>query len=99
PSEEIDVESVEVKLTITGDPSNLDFMRMMLTSPDGTQSELNHYFADPSLGLHDSQVLSEPHFEINPDGDLNTGNTFTWTFTTNRNWGESTNGALILDPV
>jgi subtilisin family serine protease len=96
--EQINVESVEVKLTISGAASNLDFLRMMLTSPDGTQSELNHYYEDPSFIPNAAQVLSNPQFTFDPAGDITTG-TFEWTFSTNRNWGESTNGAVILNPI
>ncbi len=70
----------------------------MLTSPDGTQSELNDYFVDPSFVPHGDQVLTQP-FNIDPAGDINGDSTFTWTFNTNRNWGESTNPAVIVDPV
>ena len=43
-------------------------------------------------------MLTQP-FNINPAGDINGDSTFTWTFNTNRNWGESTNPAVIVDPV
>jgi hypothetical protein len=71
----------------------------MVTSPEGTQSELMHHFADPTFqGRSSTQVLSFPPAYFDPVGDL-TADTFTWTFSSNRNWGESTNTAVILDPV
>lgn len=98
PNQQISVEYVEVKVSVSGPPSNLDFLRIMLTSPDGTQSELNHYYSDPSFIPHSSQVLSQPHFSIDPVGDI-AGGTFVWTFSSNRNWGETTNTSLILNPI
>jgi len=98
PKEQINVEWVEVKLTVTGNPANLDFLRLMLTSPEGTQSELNHYYEDPSFIPDQAQVLSNPQFTGNPAGDISTS-PFVWTFSSNRNWGESTNGAVILNPI
>jgi hypothetical protein len=98
PNQQINVETVEVKVTVTGDPSKFDFLRLMLTSPDGTQSELMHSFQDPALEPYTLQVLSHPVTNDDPAGDL-AGGTFTWVFTSNRNWGETTNTAVILNPI
>lgn len=101
PKEQINVEWVEVRVTVSGPQNNLDFLRLMLTSPDGTQSELNDYFQDPFFIPNGAQVLSNPQFVIDPAGTLtdHTGGSFVWTFSSNRNWGESTNGAVILNPI
>jgi hypothetical protein len=102
PNEAINVEWVEVKIELTGPAADLDFIRMMLTSPDGTQSELNHYYADPDLlpSVFSFQDASQPAGAIDPAGDIDVdGGSFTWTFSTNRNWGESTNTSVIIDPV
>ena len=63
--------------------------------------ELNHYYADPDFApfaLQDN-FLSAPPGAIDPAGDLTGGGAFVYTFGTNRNWGESTNSAVIIDPV
>ena len=49
PDEAINVEWVEVKIEITGPAEDLDYLRIMLTSPNGMQSELNHYYGDPDF--------------------------------------------------
>ncbi|HMP06772.1 MAG TPA: S8 family serine peptidase, partial [Lacipirellulaceae bacterium] len=95
------IESVDVKLTITGDASAaMDYMRILLVSPSGTYSELNHYWygdytrpfslQDPGdSGIFIGVGLSSQA----PEGAL------TWTFNTNRSWGERSNDALIFDPI
>jgi len=101
-NQQINVEWVEVKISLSGPASDLDFLKINLTSPNGMQSELNHYYADPNfapLGFQDDPGAS-PIAVFDPAGDLNTtGDTFVWTFATNRSWGESTNGAVIIDPL
>jgi subtilisin family serine protease len=105
PNEAIDVEWVEVKVDISGPSEDLDFIRIMLTSPDGTQSELNHFYGDPDFATPLSfQSVSAPIARIDaPNGAFGgldpDGGTFVWTYSTNRNWGESTNTAVIIDPV
>ncbi len=98
PNNQINVEWVEVKLTIS-DAADLNTLRIMLTSPDGTQSELNHYYADSSFRPYQPQFLANPWFDT-PGGLNSLGDgTVVWTFSTNRNWGESTNAAVILNPI
>jgi hypothetical protein len=98
-NQQINVETVEVKLTLSGDPADLPYIKMNLTSPSGMQSELNHYWADPDFPTPlGTQELSFPSGRV-AVGPLTDSNTFTWTFTTNRNWGESTNAAVIMDPL
>ncbi|MCC7474500.1 MAG: S8 family serine peptidase [Pirellulales bacterium] len=99
PDEAINVEWVEVKVDISGPASALDFLRIMLVSPDGTQSELNHYFYEPSFNPTGLQESSAPFGSIDPDGNIGTGGSFVWTFSTNRNWGESTNTSVIMNAM
>ena len=101
PSQGIDVEWVEVRLEFDGPAEDLDFMRIFLTSPDGTQSELNHFYGDTAwIDRFSVQPSSAPNAFIDPVGDINTtGGDFLWTYSTNRNWGESTNSTVITHPV
>ncbi|HEX2473132.1 MAG TPA: S8 family serine peptidase [Lacipirellulaceae bacterium] len=100
PDEAINAEWVEVKIELAGPAEDLDFIRIMLTSPEGMQSELNHYYADPEFIPTALQISSLPAGLIDPFGDIDTdGGTFVWTFTTNQMFGESTNTAVIIDPV
>jgi len=98
----IDVEWVEVKLEMSGNPDDFDFLRIMLTSPEGTQSELSNYYLDPEVaaGTFSLQDLASPPDLNNPIGAIPTseGN-FVWTFSTNRHWGESSNSVPLLHPV
>jgi subtilisin family serine protease len=98
-NQQINVEWVEVKLSISGPPEDLDYLKINLTSPNGMQSELNHYTYDPTFfgpGVI-LQDRSEPAtgWSLDTPGDL----TGVWTWSTNRNWGESTNAAVIMNPL
>ncbi len=100
PDESINAEWVEVKIELTGPAEDLDFIRIMLTSPSGMQSELNHYYGDPEFAPTLLQASSAPAGLIDPAGDIDVdGGSFVWTFTTNQMFGESTNTAVIIDPV
>ena len=93
------VESVEVKISISGGTgAALDHMRMLLVSPEGTASELNHYF----YAIRDSayQTGIDGSF-IFPGGagSVDNGGNLVWSFTTNRSWGERSENATIFDPV
>ncbi len=99
PDESINVEWVEVKVDISGPAASLDFLRLMLVSPDGTQSELNHYFSDPSFNPVGFQPSSRPVGSIDPAFDIGTSGSFVWTFSSNRNWGENTNSSVILNAL
>jgi len=96
----INIEWVEIRVDISGGSlDDLDHLRLWLTSPDGTQSELGNTYKDPSFIPFSSQVQNQlptgnPAGGIDPDGG-----TFVWTFSTNRSWGESTNSSAIIDPV
>jgi subtilisin family serine protease len=104
-NQQINVEWVEVKITIEGPAEGLDFLKIQLVSPNGMHSELNHFYRDATLDEAAMQPDSVPAdgwgFDFGgatiADPDAPDG-VFTWTFSTNRNWGESTNGAVIIDP-
>ncbi len=52
--QDIVIEHVEVRLDISGGTADaLDNLRVVLVSPSGTHSELNHYFVDPSFAVID----------------------------------------------
>jgi subtilisin family serine protease len=110
PAEGMSIEWVEVKLDIEGPSEDLDFLRIMLTSPEGTQSEFMEFWADPEIDTPLSlQAISAPGdagtflWRVDPagdiDADLDGGGTWNWTFSTNRSWGESSNTSVIIDPV
>ena len=48
-TQSIDLESVEVKVDISGNAEDLEHLRIMLVSPEGTQSELTNFYVDPDL--------------------------------------------------
>ncbi|HJQ81821.1 MAG TPA: S8 family serine peptidase, partial [Lacipirellulaceae bacterium] len=100
PEEAINAEWVEVRVELTGPVEDLDFLRIMLTSPNGMQSELNHYYGDPEFIPTTVQISSSPAGFIDAGGVLDPdGGSFIWSFTTNQMFGESTNTAVIIDPV
>ncbi|MBA4107100.1 MAG: hypothetical protein C0485_15250 [Pirellula sp.] len=94
------VETIEVRLSISGGTVDLlDHMRITLVSPNGTQSELNHYFYDPAVysvqtdtdfGLLDPV----PGFSVDT-----TGGSMVWSFLTNRHWGERSDDQIVYDPA
>ncbi len=93
------VESIDVKLSISG--ANAQFMdraRVLLVSPNGTHSELNQFWIEVDItepitlqNISLATIGGEPG-SVDPDD----GN-FVWTFTTNRNWGERSDNAIIFD--
>ena len=104
------VENVEISLSVSGSMADfLNNVRIVLVSPSGTHSELNHYFVNPSFDDNDNfhQALgitanglngvSEDSTWINP-GSVDTG-VQTFTFSTNRIWGERSDDLLIIDPT
>lgn len=117
------VENLEIFVDIAGDVVEaLDHVRITLVSPNGTHSELNHYFVDP---VHDVDGGPQHQVGINtligggllnangldgatldPNDFLNAGSVDTqgigalqFTFSTNRNWGERSDDAIIFDPT
>ena len=98
----INIEWAEVKVSLDGGgPDDIDFIKMSLVSPDGTVSELNHYYADPEVvaGVYSFQQASIPAGHLDPAGDVGVGGNFVWTFSTNRHWGETTKSKVITDPT
>jgi subtilisin family serine protease len=96
----MNVEWVEVKVDISGPAEDLDFLRLLLVSPEGTHSELNHFYADPAHTPFGLQAVANIEGAIDPAGDLDTdGGSFVWTFSTNRSWGERSSNAVIIDPL
>jgi subtilase family protein/SdrD B-like protein/GEVED domain-containing protein/proprotein convertase P-domain-containing protein len=102
PSQEMNIEQVEVKINFGGAGAagtGLNGLRVMLVSPDGTQSELNHYYQDGSFIPYLEQPSSGvPTAQLGDIINAGGGN-FQWTFTTNRHWGESSNAQVITHPV
>jgi subtilisin family serine protease len=103
PSNAMSIESVDVKITITGDASAaLDHLRILLVSPEGTYSDLDSY-------RYDGAYATPFSIQDGNDGGLYFGTTttdigtdtglLTWTFNTNRVWGERSNDALLYNPV
>ncbi len=98
------IESVEVKISLLGtatDTQFLDNMRVLLVSPNGTQSELNNFFVE-SLGQEIFQNATAATFEESPSlasTDTDPENPLVVTFTTNRNWGERSDSQIIFDPT
>lgn len=101
PSQQMSIEWVEVKVDLLGDPAGLDGLRIMLVSPDGTQSELNNYYHEPSFrpNLEQESALNANGWAISPSGEMNDTGEFIWTFSTNRSWGESSNSEIITHPI
>ena len=85
-------------------PKTSIFLRIMLTSPDGTQSELNHFYCDPDFASPFSfQPVSAPaRCCINRDlaiSETPDGGDFLWTFSTNRIGARAPTRRLSFDPV
>ena len=98
------VEWVEVELDLdTGDANDYDFLRIVLVSPDGTQSELKNWHLKPGANDlngpfhntgngHRGGLFDDPAGNItNDDAVLNA------VFTTNRHWGERTEAKVRLN--
>jgi subtilisin family serine protease len=100
-SQQMNVEWVEVKVRVNGPSADLNYVKINLTSPNGMQSELNHHYQDNDFRPNSLQDRSEPGdgWAISGLGGLADSDTFVWTFSTNRNWGESTNSAVIMNPL
>ncbi len=52
------MEWVEVKLTVTGDANAMNYLRITLVSPDGTQSEFTENQYDPADITHNFQEMA-----------------------------------------
>jgi hypothetical protein len=108
----MDVEWVEVKLDLgTGADANaLDFLRIALQSPDGTISDLTNYQLQPSTITDAFQTTPEAGygsggggFFVDPPGTLDNNadmnGTFSWVYSTDRDWGERSDAAPVVDPA
>jgi subtilisin family serine protease/subtilisin-like proprotein convertase family protein len=104
--ENMSVEWVELKLDIPSS-NDLDYLRVTLVSPDGTQSELTHFMYPGdyigNLRQYDRLTAAYPNDEFSYfvrtqdapgtlDSDLDGDGVFSWTFTSNRHWGERAEG-------
>ncbi len=96
-SNTMSIETVELKLSLAGGTADaLDNLRIMLTSPDGTQSELNHFYIEPNAPFT-LQNLAPSNFITDGVSNDPDGGNMVWTFSTNRSWGERSDDALIFD--
>ncbi|MCA9234280.1 MAG: S8 family serine peptidase [Planctomycetales bacterium] len=99
-SNTMSVETVEVKLSLSGGTAAaLDHLRILLVSPDGTQSELNNFYVQPGNGAAILQNASEFTYELAPGSVDTTGGSMVWTFNTNQSWGERSDDNLVFDPL
>ncbi|MDC0936644.1 S8 family serine peptidase [Pirellulales bacterium] len=96
------VENLEIRVNISGgDAEALDHLRIVAVSPNGTHSELNRFFVDPSFSpvpLQADLAGIPNNIGIGDPGSVGTGGNLVWTFSTNRNWGERSDKAIIFDP-
>lgn len=91
------VEWVEVKFGMSGPSDDLDGIKMILVSPDGTFSEFNPFVVDGGFIPFSTQIGN-----VNASGDLGSltdAAPFTWTFSTNRAWGERSDRQWVFDPA
>lgn len=92
----MEVEWIEVEVNLNGDENAFDFLRIALVSPDGTVSELKPYDLPNADNTIVQNILFDPVGDpvgvLDPDsGGLNA------VFTTNRHWGERTEGKPRLN--
>ncbi|MCH7751526.1 MAG: S8 family serine peptidase, partial [Planctomycetes bacterium] len=108
------IETIEISFQIGGSITEfLDHVRVVLVSPSGTHSELTPYFVDPSFigndNFHQSVVVTanglngfvQPRTDYRDAGSVDSGigGIIPFTFSTNRNWGERSDDAIIFDPT
>ncbi len=101
PAQEMNVEWAEVKVDLST-AAPMDGLRIMLVSPEGTQSELTNDYIPTSWTPFSSQPSSHPaqDWSIDPGGTYGlTGSDFVWTFSTDRSWGESSNSEVLIHPL
>jgi subtilisin family serine protease len=98
-SEAMTVEWVEVEIDITGTADDLDYLRIVLVSPDGTHSELNTYFDHATGTEPTSQTPRVSGLLVDPPGAISATDNFVWTFSTNRNWGERSDNQPVINPL
>ncbi len=91
-TEQLSVEWIEVKLTVSS--GDIDNLRMSVVSPDGTQTQLAPFWSQPGDqsfvrqygGLGYTGTEPHPGLLNNPPDAVGAGQT--WSFATNRHWGE-----------
>lgn len=100
------VENVEITLTIDNYAEALDHLRAVLVSPSGTHSELIRFYlpneyTDDNVQIRDVLISPDNLTPLDPHMDTagSVGGTQTFTFSTNRSWGERSDNALIFDPT
>jgi len=90
------VEWAEIKVAISGGTTAaLDNLRILLVSPEGTHSELNNFYvgADGILQNLTAYTSDDTPTTAAP------GERLVWCFSTNRNWGERSARAYVIDPT
>ena len=93
------VDHVELKLSISGDGAEfMNHARVLLVSPNGTHSELNQFWVEPNTPFT-LQNVSPATISGVPGSVFDDAGNFVWTFTTNRNWGERSDDAIVFDPT
>ena len=96
----MNVEWVEVQLDLSGGGNDQDFLRLTLVSPDGTESELTNYQVTKDDPRESYQVLPDTVREgqifRDPPDQLSETDTFSWIYSTNRDWGERSEGSWTL---
>ncbi len=100
------IEHVEVFLDIEGGEAEaLDHLRIVLVSPDGTHSDLNHFFKQDfgteSVQLVDFQGSGNIRPIIQNEGDPGSvgseDDRLVVSFSTNRSWGERSDNTFAFD--
>ncbi len=100
PSNAMTVESVELKLSLSGGTADaIDNLRILLVSPDGTHSELNHFFVETSFRPFSLQNVSPSTYILDSPNTPPADGDMVWTFSTNRNWGERSSNSVAFDPT
>ncbi len=95
---DMQIEWVEVKVQITGGASDINELRLAVRSPDGTLSELNQFIRTPS-NTTTINFLDEGLLIGGLSSPADGGETFVYTFSTNRHWGERSDAFFEVDPT
>ena len=96
-SNTMSIETFELKVSIAGGTAAaLDNLRILVVSPDGTHSELNHFFVEPNLP-YTLQNDSPSVFDGDGLSVDTTGGNMVWTFSSNRSWGERSDNSIVFD--
>jgi subtilisin family serine protease len=104
------VESVDVTLSIDNWAAAMNNLRVVLVSPNGTHSELNNFYIDPSfeddfvqinavngiLDVVSPTTVVDDQFFFTPAS--NGGGFVNFTLTTKRHWGERSDAEVYYNP-